>query len=233
VSVIRYLTATAGCAVLLGLAVTGYVRAQLSDLEATVASMRPSGSAETSSDSSPSSQQSEVYTVASDRAPAESQARRQASSKAGAASSPSSSPRATGSKKLPTKSKGSAQAKHGSFVDQLDHGITKVGEGRYEIDRSTLNLALGNLALLSGSVRVAPDMRDGKPVGFRLFAIAADGPFAKLGLVDEDVLVSINHLSLTTVEQVLDAYGKLKTARHLMLGILRGGRKMSLEYTIR
>jgi type II secretory pathway component PulC len=96
-----------------------------------------------------------------------------------------------------------------------------------------LDLALNNLAVLAGAVRVAPEMRDGRPVGFRLFAVAADGPFAQLGLRDEDVLVAINHLAIATAEQVLEAYGKLKTAKHLVLGVLRGGRKTSLEYTIR
>lgn len=227
-SAIRTLAATAGCAVLLGLAVTGFVRARLGELEAAAASVRTRGSTATSGDSSPS-QQSEACTTASDAVLAEATSRRQPTSKADARLSS----RAMGLKKRPAKSKGSRQLERGSFLDQLDRGITKVRDGRYEIERSALDLALNNLALLAGAVRVTPDMRDGKPVGFRLFAIAADGPFAKLGLLDEDVLVSINHLDITTAEQVLDAYGKLKTAKHLVLGLLRGGHKVVLEYAIR
>jgi hypothetical protein len=41
-----------------------------------------------------------------------------------------------------------------------------------------------------------------------------------------DVLISINGMSLTTPEQVLDPYGKLKTTRQLNLGLVRtGGRR--------
>lgn len=120
-----------------------------------------------------------------------------------------------------------------AFADELHRGIRKLGEGRYEIKRSAMALALGNLALLSGSVRVAPDVRAGKPFGFRLFSIAPDGPFAKLGLRDDDVLLSINRLDIATAEQALEAYGKLKTASHLVLGVMRGGHRIALEYWIR
>lgn len=216
---IRSLTATAGCAVLLGLAVTGYVRKQLSALEAAaasgVASPQPAGS-------DPPPQASEAFATVSDHSSAAVSPRALDDRRRGARPA-----------KRPSKAKNRPQAERGSLVDQLDRGITKTAEGRYEIERRALDLALGNLALLSGSVRVAPDIRDGKPAGFRLFAVASDGPFARLGLRDEDVLVSINRLDITTAEQVLEAYGKLKTTKHLVLGVLRGGRKTTLEYAIR
>lgn len=222
-SAIRYLAATAGCAVLLGLAVTGFVRKQLTDLEAAAASVATSRPPQTRGEASASAQQSEVCTTASDEASSDVPPRRASKDR----------PTPVRPTKRPSKPKGSRQVERGSFLDELGRGTKQVGEGRYEIDRRALDLALNNLALLSGAVRVAPDLRDGKAVGFRLFAIAADGPFAQLGLRDEDVLVSINHLDIATAEQVLEAYGKLKTARHLVLGVLRGGRKVSLEYTIR
>lgn len=219
-SAIRSLTATAGCAVLLGLAVTGYVRKQLCALEAAAASGM--ASPQPGAASGPSSQASEACTTVSEQTSAEVSPQAFEDRR-----------RVAWSTKRPSKAKNGRQAQRGSLVDQLDRGITKVAEGRYQIERRVLDLALGNLALLSGSVRVAPDIRDGKPAGFRLFAIAPDGPFARLGLRNEDVLVSVNRLDITTAEQVLEAYGKLKTAKHLVLGVLRGGRKTTLEYAIR
>jgi len=116
---------------------------------------------------------------------------------------------------------------------ELDRGIRKLTERRYEIKRRALELALGNLGLLARWVRVAPEVREGKPFGFRLFAITADGPFAKLGLRNGDVLVSINGLDIATPEHVLDAYSKLKEATDLVLGIVRDGRPITREYAIR
>lgn len=225
-SSLRTLVVTAGCAVALGLAVTGFVRAQLSELEASAASLGPLQAVQTGSDSNPPSRGHEACAATSDN-PAATAASQQEPPRRARPSSPASAA------KRPPKSKGSRPAERSGLLGELDRGIRKVGEGRYEIDRRALDLALGNLALLSRAVRVVPEIRDGRPLGFRLFALAPDGPFAKLGLSDDDVLVSINHLALTTVEQVLEAYGKLKTARHLVLGILRGGHRIALEYAIR
>ena len=120
-----------------------------------------------------------------------------------------------------------------TFSQELDRGIRKFAECRYEIKRSTLELALGNLGSLARLVRAMPDARAGKPFGFRLSAIRSDGPFAKLGLRNDDVLVSINGLDIATPERVLDAYSKLKEAPHLVLGLMREGHKITHEYTIR
>ena len=134
-----------------------------------------------------------------------------------------------------------ASARHASFrkpvrdtfEQALDQGIRRLSEHRYEIKRSTLDLALGNLGLLARSVRVIPEVRDGKPLGFRLFAMTTDGPIAKLGLRNSDVLVSINGFDLTTAERVLDAYSKFKTASHFVLGLIREGHEVTQEYAIR
>jgi type II secretory pathway component PulC len=120
-----------------------------------------------------------------------------------------------------------------AFSQELDRGIRKLAERRYEIKRSALELALGNLGLLARWIRVMPDVRAGKPFGFRLIAIRADGPFAKLGLRNNDVLVSINGLDIATPDRVLDAYGKLKTAPRLLLALVREGHEITQDYTIR
>jgi membrane-associated protease RseP (regulator of RpoE activity) len=130
----------------------------------------------------------------------------------------------------------SARSRHSvrdTFPQELNRGIRKLGERRYEIKRHALELALGNLALLSKLVRAAPEIRDGKPVGYRLFAISADGPMAKLGLRNDDVLVSINGLDIATPDRVLQAYSKLRTASQFALGLVRAGRQISQEYVIR
>ena len=119
------------------------------------------------------------------------------------------------------------------LAQELVRGITELGVHRYEIRRRALDVALANVLALSRWIHVAPEVRDGHAVGFRLFAVAADGPFSKLGLRDGDVLVAINGLDITTPDHVLEAYGKLKTADHLSLRLLRGGRDLVNEYVIR
>jgi general secretion pathway protein C len=116
---------------------------------------------------------------------------------------------------------------------EMDKGIKKTGENSYEIQRNTLESVLGNMSLLSRSARIVPEMRDGKAAGFRLYAVKPDGPFAKIGMVNGDVISSINGLEITSPEKALEVYAKLKSASHLSLGMESNGKKITKDYTIR
>jgi hypothetical protein len=133
----------------------------------------------------------------------------------------------------PRRTARTARHRGDQLADALARGIRKLGGGRYRIERGALELALRNLGSLSGLVRVAPEIRDGKPCGFRLVAIKAGGPFAKLGLRRDDVLVSVNGLDIRTPDRALEAHGRLKSASRFALGLLRDGRQLVQEYTIR
>jgi general secretion pathway protein C len=119
------------------------------------------------------------------------------------------------------------------FTQELERGIKKVGERRYEVRRSTLESVMGNLALLSRSARIVPDVRNGKPHGLRLVALRPNGPLAKIGLQKGDVIVSINGHDMTSPDKALALYGQLKSASQVALGLERGGKKVSQDYTIR
>ena len=119
------------------------------------------------------------------------------------------------------------------FLAQLDHGIKKLGKGKYEVQRATLDSVIGNIALLSRSARIIPEIRNGKPSGFRLFAVRPGGPFAKIGLHSGDTIVSINGLDMSSPQKALEVYTKLKSASHVTLGLERGGKQVAQDYTIR
>jgi general secretion pathway protein C len=124
-------------------------------------------------------------------------------------------------------------AKDDALAQDLAKGIKKVNENKYELQRSTLESVLGNMALLSRSARIVPEMKDGKAAGFRLFAVRPDGPFAMIGMQNGDILSSINGLEITSPEKALEVYAKLKSASHLSLGMERNGQKLTKEYNIR
>jgi len=116
---------------------------------------------------------------------------------------------------------------------EMDKGIKKLGENSYDIQRGTLESVLGNISLLSRSARIVPEMRDGKAAGFRLYAVKPDGPFAKIGMQNGDVISSINGLEITSPEKALEVYAKLKSASHLSLGMETNGKKVTKDYNIR
>ena len=120
-----------------------------------------------------------------------------------------------------------------AFTQELDRGIKKTGDNTYEIQRATLESVLGNMSLLARSARIVPEMRDGKAAGFRLYSVRPDGPFAKIGMQNGDVLSAINGLEITSPEKALEVYAKLKSASHLSLGLERNGQRLTKDYSIR
>jgi general secretion pathway protein C len=119
------------------------------------------------------------------------------------------------------------------LMAELDRGIKKIGEHNYEVQRQTVDSLLGNMSLLSRSARIVPEIRDGKAAGFRLFSVRPDGPFAKIGLQNGDVISAINGLDMTSPDKALEVYTKLKSASHLSVGLERNGQKINKEYNIR
>jgi len=218
----RYLTVSAACAALLGLAATVFVRTHLHEV---MSALAPKAQEEaTVNDPNHPDGIDPLAGESASESPAEEKAHS------------TTLPRTKGAKGHPPAS-GRSGSSHTSVQDafelELDRGIRKTGERRYEIARKSLDLALGNLALLARWVRVAPEVRDGKPLGFRLVTITTLGPMAKLGLQKDDVLLSINGLDLATPDRVLDAYGKLKAAPHLVLRLIRDSGEITQDYTIR
>lgn len=126
-----------------------------------------------------------------------------------------------------------APDKNDALAMDLANGIKKLSENKYELQRSTLESVLGNMALLSRSARIVPEMKDGKAAGFRLFAVRPDGPFAMIGMQNGDIISSINGLEITSPEKALEVYAKLKSASHLSLGMERNSQKVTKEYNIR
>jgi len=116
---------------------------------------------------------------------------------------------------------------------EMQKGIKKLGEHNYEVQRSTLDSVLGNMSMLSRSARIVPEIKDGKPAGFRLYSVRPDGPFAMIGLQNGDVISAINGLEMTSPDKALEVYTKLKSASHLSVGFERNGQKLTKEYNIR
>jgi general secretion pathway protein C len=115
----------------------------------------------------------------------------------------------------------------------IDNGIKKIDESNYEIDKGLVEKVLLNPMAVAKGARVVPSMKNGKPDGFKLYAIRPSSAFAKLGLTNGDTLQSINGFELTSADKALEVYTKLREATSLEVEVTRRGKPVTLKYSIK
>ncbi|HEY5947466.1 MAG TPA: type II secretion system protein GspC [Kofleriaceae bacterium] len=129
------------------------------------------------------------------------------------------------------------QPASGEPVDDLqasiDNGIKKIDDNNYEIDKALVDKVLANPMGVAKGARVVPAVKNGKPDGFKLYAIRPSSVYAKLGLTNGDTLQSINGFELTSADKALEVYTKLREATSLEVEVTRRGKPMTLKYSIR
>lgn len=82
-------------------------------------------------------------------------------------------------------------------------------------------------------MRIVPAYRDGQPRGFKLFAIRPDSLFARIGMVNGDVVRRINGFEMSTPENALEAYARLRDANQVEVVLERNGSAIQGSYSIR
>jgi len=115
----------------------------------------------------------------------------------------------------------------------IDNGIKKTSDNTYEIDKSLVDKVLANPMAVAKGARVVPAVKNGKPDGFKLYAIRPSSVYAKLGLTNGDTLQSINGFELTSADKALEVYTKLREATQLEVEVTRRGKPVTLKYSIR
>ncbi len=127
-------------------------------------------------------------------------------------------------------------ASMGNSGDPMDNDIqrgVRCNGSQCEIDRPLIDKLLANTTALATSARFVPSVRDGRPNGFKLYAIRPSSIFAKIGLENGDTVKSINGMEMSTPDQALGVYTKVRSASHLSVTVDRRGETATLDYTIR
>lgn len=86
---------------------------------------------------------------------------------------------------------------------------------------------------LSRAARVVPAFVEGRPRGFRLYAIAPGSLFAALGLRNGDRIQRINGFDLSHPDHALEAYAALRKAAALVIDLERAGAPVQLTCALR
>jgi general secretion pathway protein C len=115
----------------------------------------------------------------------------------------------------------------------LAQGVRKLGDTKWEIQRSALNKVLGNTTLLARSARIVPSVRNGQPNGFKLYAIRPGSIYSLIGMQNGDTIHEINGHQMNTPDKALEVYTKVRNASHLSISFTRRGKPRTHDYTIR
>jgi general secretion pathway protein C len=127
----------------------------------------------------------------------------------------------------PPKTRGSALPK------PLAQGIERVSAQEFRLNRGTVESIMSQYPKLMRGTRIKPVEERGRVVGIRLDRVAPGSLLSQLGLQNGDQLQTINGFGLTGPEHLLQAYARVRTADNLSLQIVRGGKKLGIDYRIR
>jgi general secretion pathway protein C len=115
----------------------------------------------------------------------------------------------------------------------VDEGVNKLDDNSYEIDRSLVDKVLSNPAAVARGARIVPSIKNGKPNGFKLYAIRPNSVYAKIGLMNGDTIHAVNGFELTTADKALEVYTKVREANSLTVQATRRGKPVTLSYSIK
>jgi hypothetical protein len=115
----------------------------------------------------------------------------------------------------------------------IDAGVREIDPNTHEITRALVDKVLLNPMAASKGARVVPAVKDGKPDGFKLYAIRPNSIYAKLGLQNGDTLQSINGLALTSADAALEVYTKVRDARRFEIALVRRGSPVKLVVLVK
>lgn len=110
--------------------------------------------------------------------------------------------------------------------------IHKVSDTEFNVERSVVDEILENQAQLMRSARIVPEKDGDKVVGIRMFGIRNGTLLDHLGFQNGDRLSSINDFEITDPQKALEAYGRLRTADHLKVSVVRKGSPMTIDFNI-
>lgn len=111
-------------------------------------------------------------------------------------------------------------------------GITKIDDLTYKVEREAIDGWLKNPTCMMRQARIIPYMQDGKPAGFKLYAIRPNTLYSKLGLKNGDVVQKINGVEMTDPESALQIYQGVKDAKTVTMDIVRRGKPKTLKFEI-
>ena len=104
----------------------------------------------------------------------------------------------------------------------------------FSVSRSVLNSYMDKLPSLLQQAKMIPVKgAEGDITGFKFGWIKKGSFFEKLGFKKNDILKQVNGEEISSPSEGLRLYNSLKNSENIALGIIRGGKEKTFEYTIK
>lgn len=111
--------------------------------------------------------------------------------------------------------------------------IKKSSDNMYKIKRSDVNEQLQNLPHILKQARVVPQRsKDGTMLGWKFMSIKKDSIFEKLGFNQGDVLKKINGEFVSSPDQALELFDRLKSSSEIKIVVEKQGKEKTIEYNV-
>ncbi len=101
-----------------------------------------------------------------------------------------------------------------------------------KINRQKLNSQMRNFSTLLSQARVSPHFTNGKPDGFTISEIVKGSLYEEIGLLNGDIIKSVNGESVTGAEQAMRMYRELQHATFIDVEVERAGSLQQISYVI-
>jgi general secretion pathway protein C len=108
----------------------------------------------------------------------------------------------------------------------------EVEEETISISQEVLQNSMNNINDLMTQVKVRPYFRRGKSEGLIVSQIQTGSVFANLGLMNGDIISSVNGKKMSSPEEAIGFYNSLKSGGEVNIEITRRGKKKMLNYDI-
>jgi hypothetical protein len=125
-----------------------------------------------------------------------------------------------------------ADGERDRVFDHIESQIRKRDGTHFTISRKGADATMANIALVALSLRVETETRDNRPIGFRIVSLKPTSVLARLGLLADDVVLSLNGHDLTTPEKALEVYAQVRSANKFQARLMRKGKAVTLELKI-
>jgi type II secretory pathway component PulC len=110
--------------------------------------------------------------------------------------------------------------------------IKRKDDSHYTITRRGADAVITSLPSIARTIRIAPEAKGGKPIGFRLVSLKPGAILTRVGFQNGDVILSLNGNDLTSPDKALEAYTKFRTTGVMRAGFLRANKPLAVEIKI-